>query len=157
MCDNIFDKLPKEQLFEELTHDNLKEVIDIVKLSNSDESHCIIFDDMTAYLKNKETLQQLKELIFNRRHLHVSIFFLCQTWFSIPKDIRKLFTNVFVFKVSKVELSTIFEELIEQKKELILDISKLVFNTKYQFLFTNVESQRLFKNWDEILISDDCV
>ena len=34
------------------------------------------------HLKNKDTLQMLKEMIFSRRHLHVSIYFSIQTWYS---------------------------------------------------------------------------
>ena len=49
----------------------------------------------------------------NRRHKHVSIYFLVQTYVSMDKDIRKLFRNLFIFKVSKHELNTIYDELIE--------------------------------------------
>jgi tyrosyl-tRNA synthetase len=97
----------------------------------------------------------LKEMIFNRRHLHLSIYFLVQTWYSVPKDIRKLFNNAFIFKVSKNEMENIFEEVVEQKKELIPAISKIVFSEPYQFLFINIESQRMFKNWDELVIDGD--
>ena len=97
----------------------------------------------------------LKEMIFNRRHLYVSIYFLVQTWYSVPKEIRKLFNNAFIFKVSKNEMENIFEEIIEQKKELIPAISKLVYDKPYQFLFINVESQRMFKNWDELILSTE--
>ena len=45
----------------------------------------IIFDDMASYLKNRDTLTLFKELIFNRRHIRTSIFFLNQTFFSVPK------------------------------------------------------------------------
>lgn len=155
MKDNIFGKLPDDQLYEELTYDNLLEVSNIIKIAGHEEQHCIIFDDMGAYLKNKDTLQLFKELIFNRRHLHVSIYFLVQTFFSIPKEIRRLFNNAFIFKVSKEELTNIFDEVVEKKKELVPVISKLVFDVPYNFLFINVESQRLFKNWNEIIFNDD--
>ena len=154
MKDKIFSELPEDQLYEELTYDNLNEVLNIIKIATPEEHHCIIFDDMTAYLKNKDTLQQLKEMIFNRRHLHLSIFFLVQTWYSVPKEIRKLFNNAFIFKVSKNEMENIFEEIIEQNRNLIPQISKLVFDKPYQFLFLNVESQRMFKNWDEIVLTE---
>ena len=152
MNDKIFDALPDDQKFDELTQENLQEVMDKIKNEDSSHNNCIIFDDMTAYLKNKETLKLLKELIFNRRHLHVSIYFLVQTWFSVEKSIRKLFSNIFCFKVSKNELEDIFQEVIEQKKELIPEISKIVFDKPYQYLFINTDSQRLFKGFDELLI-----
>jgi hypothetical protein len=94
---------------------------------------CVIFDDMTAYLKNKETLKLLKKLIFNRRQIRTSIYFLVQTYFSVPKDIRKLFTNCFVFRVNQQEMETIFEEIIEKDKKLVLPVLKFVYNEPYQY------------------------
>jgi hypothetical protein len=88
----------------------------------------------------------------NRRHKHVSIYFLVQTYFSIEKDIRKLFSNLFVFKCSKKEMEIIFDELVELPKDYILPIMKVVYDKPYQYLFINTDTQRLFKNFDEILI-----
>ena len=155
MKDDIFSQLPEDQLFEVLTYENLQSVLERIKSAPFEENSCIIFDDQTAYLKNKETLQMLKELIYNRRHLHTSIFFLVQTWYSVPKDIRKLFSNVFLFKTSKCEMETIFEEVIEQDKTIIPKLQKLVFDVPYNYLFINTDSQRLFKNFDEILVSEE--
>lgn len=152
MEDKLFDKIPDNQKYDELTFDNLSEVMQTIETEDKKYNNCIIFDDMTAYLKNAETLQLLKELIFNRRHLRCSIFFLVQTWLSIPKDIRKMFSNVFIFKVSKEEMKTITKEIIESKEKYMDDICQIVFNEKYKFLFCNVESQRLFDCWNEIII-----
>ena len=76
-----------------------------------------------------------------------------QTFYSVPKEIRRLFSNLFIFKTSKEELQNIAEDLIEIKKELIPEIRALVFNKPYQYLFLNTDTQRLFKNFDEIIIS----
>ena len=66
--------------------------------------------------------------MFNRRHLHLSIYFLVQTWFSVEKDIRKLFSNVIVFRVNKNEMETIFSEVVESHKDDINEIIKVVYN-----------------------------
>ena len=102
---------------------------------------------MFAQIKKK-----LKEFVYNRRHKHLSIIFLVQSWLSIEKDIRKLFSNIFIFKVSKKEMEQIFDEVIELPKDYILPIMKVVYDKPYQFLFINTDSQRMFKNFDEILI-----
>jgi len=150
MKDKLFDQLPEEQKFDELSLENLE----LAEDQFEDGNNAILIDDMGAYLKDKDIKKKLKEMIMNRRHKHLTIYFLCQTWYSIEKDIRKLFSNIFVFKVSKKELETIFEEVIERPKELVLPISKLVYDKPYQFLFINVDTGRLFKNWDEIIIDD---
>ena len=152
MKDQLFDQLPEDQKFEELTLENLE----MVKNSlDPDENSAIIFDDQGAYLKNNETKKLLKELIMNRRHLHLSIFFLVQTYLSIERDVRKLFSNCFIFRCSKKEMETIADELIEQNKEHLNEIVKIVYNKPYQYLFINTDSQRLFSGFDELLINDD--
>ena len=154
MNDKIFESLPEEQKYDELTAENLYDVMDKVKNEDKDFNNCILIDDMGAYLKDNDNLKVLKELIFNRRHMRTSIWFLTQTYISIPREIRKLFSNIFVFRVSKTELATIFDELIEQKKEHITEISKIVYDKPHQYLFINTDSQRLFKGFDELLIED---
>ena len=153
MKKDIFEELPDEQKFDELNYDNLLLVLDTIK-SEPEYNHCIIFDDMGAYLKDNAIRKLLKEIIFNRRHYHISIYFLCQSYLSCEKTIRKLFSNIFVFRVSKNELETIFEEVVESKKDYIYDIAKIVFSTPHQYLFINTDSQRLFKGFDEIIIND---
>ena len=150
MKDKLFDRLPEDQKYDELTIENLEDVN-----NNLDEegNNCIIMDDMGAYLKDNSTRKLLKEMIFNRRHKHLSIFFLVQTWFSIEKGIRKLFSNIFVFRVSKKEIETIFDEVVEQKKEHIGDIVKIVYDEPYKYLFVNTDSQRLFSGFNELLIN----
>lgn len=151
MKDKLFDQLPEDQKFDELTFENLEYVKDNLE---EDDNTCIIFDDQTAYLKNNETKKLLKELVMNRRHLHLSIFFLVQTYMSIERDIRKLFSNCFIFRCSKQEMETIGDELIEQKKEHLPEIIKIVFDKPHNYLFINTDSQRIFKNFDELIIED---
>jgi len=151
MKDNIFGKLPEEKQYEELTYENLNEVLQKIKEEDPSKNNCIIFDDMTAFLKNNATLKLFKELIFNRRHLRTSIYFLVQTWYSVPKDIRRLFSNMFIFRTSKDELENIFQEVIEKKKDIIPELTHLVYDKPYQYLFVNTDSQRLFKGFDEII------
>ena len=153
--DNIFEKLPDDKKFDELNYENLSGVLARIKAADPYEKHCLIFDDCGAYLKNPETKKLFKELVYNRRHYHTSIFFLCQSWLSVEKDLRKLFTNIFCFKVSKAEMENLFSETIEQKREHLLDIMKIAYDRPHQFLFISTDTGRLFKCWDEILIDDE--
>ena len=158
MKDKLFDQLDDNKKFDELTYENLKYVVDTIKYEVEEENinNCIIFDDMGAYLRDHQVKQLLKELVMNRRHLHTSIFFLCQTYKSLEPDIRKLFSNIFLFKVSKKEMENIMDEIIESyNKNNIDEIIKLVYDKPFNFLFINTDTQTLFKNWDQILISDN--
>ena len=152
LADPIFSTLPEGQIYSELTYENLSHVLDVIKDSPSDESHCIILDDMGSFLKQNSTLQMLKEMMMNKRHLHLSLFFLVQTFYSTPKEIRKLFDNAFIYKVNAEEMSVIFKEIITLNKKYIPKLLSVVYNDKHTFLFVNIESQRLFRNFDEIII-----
>lgn len=156
MKDKIFDKLPEDQLFDEITVDNLAEVMRRAKEdADSGFSTAIIFDDQSAHLKNTDTLKLFKEMAWNRRHLHISCFFCVQSWTAVPKELRRVWTNVFAFKMNKEQLAEMWDEIIEKPKKLIPEVRKLVFDKPYQFLFINVDQQRLYKCWDEIIFDDD--
>jgi len=153
MKDDLFGKLPAEQLYDELTEETLEEVMDIIKGKDEDENNCILLDDMGAYLKDADVMRKMKELVMNRRHYHCSIYFLCQTFYSCPREIRRLFSNLFIFKVSKDELGNIFKEMVEDKDkhDSINEIRKIVYDKPYQYLMVNTDSGRMFKNWDELI------
>jgi hypothetical protein len=148
MKDKLFDRIPDNQKYEELTLDNLGNVEENL----SDHNNVIIMDDMGSYLRDKNIKKKLKEFVFNRRHKHLSIIFLVQTYMSLESDIRKLFSNLFIFKCSKKEMQTIFDEHIELPNDYVVPIMKIVFDEPYQYLFLNTDSQRLFKGFDEIVI-----
>ena len=153
---NVFDAIDEDQKFNELNEENLSGVMDIVRNEDKKYNNCIIFDDMTAYLKHGEVEKLLKELIFNRRHYRTSVFFLVQSYISVPLQIRKLFSNLFIFKVSKKELETIRDEILETiPKDCVGELAKLVYDKPHEYLFINADSQRLFKKFDEIIIHDD--
>ncbi len=60
-----------------------------------------------------------------------------------------------MFKPPKKEMEIVFEELIENKKDLFVDIMKMTYDKKHNFLFVNVPTQRMFKNWDELIIKEN--
>ena len=52
-------------------------------------------------------------------------------------------------------MKTIFEEIVEDKQlvDISPEISKLIYDKPYNFMFINTDSQRIFKNFDELIIS----
>jgi hypothetical protein len=161
MNDKIFhDNLPEENLFYDLTEDSLNEVFNRIKEENEeyeDEiNHCIIIDDFTAHLRENIGIKNLlKEMLMNRRHLHISLFFIVQSYKSVEPDIRKLIDNFFIYRVNKQALEQLFNEVIELPSKYIIPISNLVYDKKYEYLFVNVDSKRMFKGFDEIIIDQD--
>ena len=155
--DNFFDKrIPEEQIYDTLDYENLDEVFNIIQ-SNADENYLslIIFDDVQKYLKDNAIQKLLLNIINNRRHLKTSLFFCCQNYITIPRTIRQGLTDLFIFKINKTEMENIFNEQVEQFKDNFMNIMKNVYNEPHNFLYINTNSQRLFKNWDEIIITNN--
>ena len=102
-------------------------------------------------LKRPEIQETFRKIIYNRRHLKCAIIILLQSYMSIPKEIRKLFNSLIMFKPPKTEFINLFEELFETKKEMAQDIMSFGYKEPHDWLLLNVPSQRLFKGFDEII------
>ena len=69
----------------------------------------IVFDDMIANMINDNKLNPiLTELFIRGRKLNISIVFITQSYFKVPKDVRLNSTQVFIMKIpNKSELQQI--------------------------------------------------
>ena len=69
----------------------------------------IVFDDMIAdMINNKELNPVVTELFIRGRKLNISIVFITQSYFKVPKDVRLNSTHVFIIKIpNKRELQHI--------------------------------------------------
>jgi hypothetical protein len=156
MKTNIFEKHVSDKMFEELTLQTISTIYEkLLKSSADKENTLLILDDVGASLKNADIQQIMRRIIFNRRHLKVQILILLQNYVSCPLSVRKLFTNIFMFKPSKKEFEILFSENFEQKKDHALDIMKYVYKEPHDWLMLNVDTQRMFKKFDEIIIKSD--
>ena len=60
----------------------------------------IVFDDMIAdMINNKKLNPVVTELFIRGRKLNISIVFITQSYFKVPKDVRLNSTNFFVMKI----------------------------------------------------------
>jgi DNA replication protein DnaC len=158
MKNNIFKKHTPEKLYDELNNSTINEIYHkLLTSSEEKETTLLILDDVGAVLKKSDIQETFRKIIYNRRHLKCAIIILLQSYISIPKEIRKLFNNVIMFKPPKPEFYNLFEELFETKKDVALDIMNFTYKNPHDWLLLNVPSQRMFKGFDEILIhnSDD--
>ena len=61
----------------------------------------IVFDDMIAdIMTNNEFKAIIKELFIRRRKLNISLVFITQTYFSVPKDVRLNSTHYLIIKIN---------------------------------------------------------
>ena len=61
----------------------------------------IVFDDMIADMVNNKKLNPVvTELFIRSRKLNISIVFITQSYFKVPKEVRLNTTHFFIMKIS---------------------------------------------------------
>ena len=75
----------------------------------SEKEKKIVFDDMIVdIMTNKRFQAIIKELFIRCRKLNISLVFITQSYFSVPKDARLNTTYYFIMKINnKIELKKI--------------------------------------------------
>ena len=76
---------------------------------NKDNKKLIDFDDMIADMINNKKLNLIvTELFIRGRKLNISLVFITQSYFKVPKDVRLNTTHFFIAKIpNKRELQKI--------------------------------------------------
>ena len=68
---------------------------------NTERKILIVFDDMIADMHNNEKLNKtVNELFIRERKLNISLAFITQLFFKVPKDVRLNITHFFITKLS---------------------------------------------------------
>ena len=76
---------------------------------NKENKILIVFDDMIAdMIHNKNLNSVVTELFIRGRKLNISLIFITQSYFKVPKDVRNNSTHFFIMKIpNKRELQQI--------------------------------------------------
>jgi hypothetical protein len=154
---SFFDKyIPPGQLHEEVTPGALQETHDLAKENASEDYRTlVIFDDCQRAFKLKENMRLLLNLANNRRHMRLSIWICAQNYLALDRKLRSGITDTFAFRLSKRELEALFEEQIEKSRSDFEKIMPYLFVEDHSFLYVNSVTQRLFSNYDELVLHDD--
>ena len=59
----------------------------------------IVFDDMIADMINNKLNSIITELFIRGRKLNISLVFITQSYFKVPKDVRLNTTHFFIMKI----------------------------------------------------------
>ena len=97
--DDIFGKsLPEDQLYDDLTIENLEEIHEKMKENKKHkENSLLLIDDFQQKLKEPPIAKKLEEVIIRYRHLNTTVIFLQQNYMKCPKSIRVICTNLIFF------------------------------------------------------------
>ena len=100
----------------------------------------VVFDMISHVMPNKKAQQVLKELFIRCRKLNISLCFLTQSYFSVPKDVRLNCTHYIIFKLNnKRELQNI---AINQSSDIdYKDLVKIYRNcTREPYNFLTIDT-----------------
>ena len=68
--------------------------------TNKENKILIVFDDMIADMISNEKLNSIvTELFIRCRKLNISLVFISQSYFKVPKDVRNNSTHFFIMKI----------------------------------------------------------
>lgn len=150
---NVFDKhLPPDQLFEDLTYEDIEDVYERLKL-NTKEGYfsLLIFDDVQDALKDKAIVGVLNKIVANQRHLKAVNIFLLQNFYALSDKLRKLTNNLIFFSMDKVQLEQLFKNYIKIDKKDFEKICDYTFKNSHDWMLINLNAMRFYKGFDEIV------
>jgi hypothetical protein len=118
----------------------------------------VIIDDMTVFLKQKDIEAKLREMVYNRRHIHISIFILVQSYNAMPLTLRKTLSHFWLFKPrNKKESEAIWEELMFVDRKTGAELLRFVFQDKHDFMMGNCSTGQIFRNFSLLDVDIDDV
>ena len=100
----------------------------------------IVFDDMIADMINYKKLNSIvTELFIRGRKQNISLVFITQSYFKVPKDVRLNTTHFFIMKIpNKRELQQIaINHSSDINTKDFINIYKKCVSTPYSFLLNN--------------------
>ena len=150
---DIYGKqIPPEDLYNDLTVDNLDEVMDKLEENSANgEFTLLLIDDFQAALKNPNIINILQKIVTRMRHLRTTIFILQQNFQKMAKFLRELVTNVITFNTGKSSLNKLFDEIVQMDKKKYQELIDLVFINKNDWIAINVNGSRnIYRMFDKI-------
>lgn len=162
-------KLPENRFYSSLK--DLPIIVDrMANEENMEGRTLLIMDDITNELKTTgEMGEQLKTIYQNNRHLGrpivdedsgiieeagaMSSIILSQRTNNLPRFIRSQLTHIILFdcRSTKSEMMTIFDEFFHCDKDVFNEILRRTYDNpkeKYNFLFIDLGSSKVYKNFD---------
>lgn len=157
---DIWDGHPKDKIHNTLDRTSLDEIhrkcLVRAKAKPKPETTLLVLDDMAVFLKMKDVEAKLRELIFNRRHLRLSMMFLVQSFNALPLTLRKTLSHFALFRPrNKKEVEAVFEEVMFINRKTAAALLKFTFRDDHDFLFGNTNTGQFYRNFNEIVISEE--
>ena len=155
MKTNEIKKLTQDQLFSELTEENLEYVHNRLQEDTEEgDFSLLIIDDFQVQLKDIRIVAILERIITKMRHLRCTVFLLNQNYNKLVKNLRLIVSNIILFNVGKSSLDFIFDETIQLDKKKYQALIDNCFVNKNDWILINVNgSKKIYRMFDEVILS----
>jgi AAA15 family ATPase/GTPase len=152
---NPLKDLPEEQHFDELSYDNLEEIIDMVEENRDDELlTLLLLDDVSAELQDPIILKKMMRLYLNRRHLKLSIISIAHSLTgkgALPYTIRKNLSHLILFKPSS-SLDILNHDFLHMPKDKFKELTDYVYKDPHDHLMIELNRNKLYKNFNALTL-----
>ena len=154
---HVFEK--HDKIYHELTISDLNEIYDelveIKENSKHIEYSMIIIDDFANQLKDNHIIEQLNKMVIKARHIACGFIFTAQSYFYMPKIIRKQLTYCVIYKPKNVaEFESISKELFNMNKDDSLVLFNYCFDKVYNHLDVDTVKNIYYKNFNLLEIKN---
>jgi uncharacterized protein involved in tolerance to divalent cations len=110
---------------------------------------------MANILKEKSIAIQLSKMIIKARHLCCSFIFTLQSFYYMPKLLRKQITYTTLFKTKNIEeWNSIAKELLNLSKDDALKVFNYVFDEQYNHIDIDLVTNKYYKNFNLLTFED---
>ena len=148
--DKVFHDLEQETL-EDIEDELLDIKEDCIDNDYTMENSLIIIDDFAGTLKDKNLIKCLNKMILKTRHINCSWIFTLQSYYMLPKILRKQINFITCFKPKNTsEWESIAKEVFSIDKSKQQELYDYCFIEPYQHLDLDLNSSRMFKNFNEL-------
>jgi len=145
------------KVYHDLSQDTFNTIIEqAIKTKDDEGNSCLVIDDFSEQLKNKQTEYNLRKLINKHRHMKLNIIISALNQKALAKSLRSLIDVVILFKPkSMVETENFSQEVFGLTKEETKALFKFVFDAPYSFLMYNSRTHTFYKNFNQLLFTDE--
>ena len=154
---NPLEDLPDNQKFEELTEDNLDDIIGMIEENREEDLlTLLLMDDVSQSLQDPHLLKKMMRLYLNRRHLKLSIMSIGHSLTgkgALPYTIRKNCSHLILFKPSS-SLDILNTDFLNMKKEKFKELMDYVYQDPHDHLMIELSMNKLYRNFNPLSIKN---
>jgi hypothetical protein len=126
-----------------------------IKKKKKPHYNLIILDDFADTLKLKHIQIALNKMLIKARHLNCGFIFTLQSYYYMPKQIRKQLTFCTIFKSKNVaEFETLARELLNFNKDDALKLYNYIFDEPYTHMDLDLVNNIVYKNFNKLIINE---